>query len=315
MLSYIKAYTFAMKQQTKKTNPPFTERFIDTGEVRLHMLEAGEGPLVVLLHGFPEFSYAWRNQIPALVAAGYRVAAPDLRGYNLSDKPRGVRSYGLDHLVNDMDGILAACGSERATVIGHDWGAMIAWVFAMTRPEKVERVAALNGMHPVAFRTAMGVLEHLRKTWYGLVFQIPVLPEILLRARNLKWLRRIYSGHMTPDGLPPREYMETWTRAMNSPGALTAMLNYYRGAGTMMSILKDAVRPVEVPSMLIWGERDALKINTALPEDHWAPNLEVVRLANSGHWPHGDEPEAVNEALLRFMERSGSSSLNGRRAH
>jgi len=306
-----------MKQQKQKTTNnsvsatpadaaegfEFTERTIDAGDVKLHIVEAGEGPLVVLLHGFPEFWYAWRRQIPVLAAAGYRVVAPDLRGYNLSDKPRGVRAYGIDRLVADVDGIITACGVERAAVVGHDWGAMIAWVFAMTRPHRVERVAALNGMHPVAFRSAMGDLSHLRKTWYGLLFQIPVLPEILLRARDFSWLRRIYAGRMSPEGPALQAYEEAWAEAMSRPGALTAMLNYYRGAGVMMRFLKFATRPVEAPSMLIWGEQDPLNIKIALPTERWAPDLEVASLADAGHWPHSDQPESVNAALLRFLRR------------
>lgn len=286
------------------------ERTVDTGDVRLHLVEAGEGPLVVLLHGFPEFWYAWRHQIPVLAAAGYRVVAPDLRGYNLSDKPRGVRAYGIDRLVADVDGIIAACGVEHATVIGHDWGAMIAWLFAMMRPHRVERVAALNGMHPVAFRNAMGDLSHLRKTYYGLLFQIPVLPEIFLRMRDFRWLRRIYSPHMSPGGQPSQAYLQNWTEAMSRPGALTAMLNYYRGAGLMMKILKEAVRPVTAPGLLIWGERDAIGIETALPTAEWAPDLEVVRLADAGHWVHSDRPESVNTALLRFLQRPGTAATD-----
>ncbi len=202
-----------------------------------------------------------------------------------------------------MEGIIAACGAERATVIGHDWGAFIAWVFAMTRPHKTERVAALNGMHPVAFRTAMGDLSHMRKTYHGLVFQIPVLPEILLRVRSFSWLRRLYSPHMSWEGPSPQAYRRAWFAAMSQPGALTAMLNYYRGLGPLMKFLKSAVQPVEAPSMLIWGEQDVMALKTALPSAEWAPDLEVVRLADSGHWPHRDQPEAVNAALLRFLQR------------
>jgi|TARA_B100001939_G_scaffold344780_1_gene359952 pimeloyl-ACP methyl ester carboxylesterase len=282
--------------------PGYTERNIDLNGVRLHLVEAGRGPLVVLLHGFPEFWYAWRKQIPVLAAAGYRVVVPDLRGYNLSDKPRGVRAYGIDYLLEDVRGIIDACGAERATVIGHDWGAMIAWLFAMIHPHKVDRVAALNGMHPVAFRNAMGSLSHLRQTYYGLVFQIPVLPEILLRARNYRWLRSIYSEHFTDEDPPPQD-QQAWMQAMSRPGALTSMVNYYRGAGVMMKFLKTSVQPVQAPSLLIWGERDGIGIETALPTNHWAPDLDVVRVPEAGHWPHSDQPEIVNEALLRFLER------------
>ena len=278
---------------------------VATNGIKLHVVKSGPetGAMAILLHGFPEFWYAWRKQIPQLASAGYHVWAPDQRGYNLSDKPRSIDAYTIDKLGADVLGLMDAAGREKVVLVGHDWGAMIAWLFAMVHPQKVDRIAALNGMHPVAFRNAMGSLSHLRQTYYGLVFQIPFLPEILLRARNYSWLRRIYSGHNTLGGLPPQEDQQAWLQAMSRPGALTAMVNYYRGAGQMMKFLKTAVQPVKVPSMLIWGERDGIGIDTALPTNHWAPGLEVMRIAEAGHWPHSDQPEIVNEALLRFLER------------
>ena len=159
--------------------------------VRLHYVEAGEGPLVVLLHGFPEFWYAWRDQIPALAAAGYRVVAPDMRGYNLSEKPPGVTSYRLEHLTADVAALIRQLGAERATVVGHDWGGAVAWQLPVFHPEVVERLAVLNAPHPGALLRELRTLEQLRRSWYIAFFQLPWLPELALRAGDAALLRRM----------------------------------------------------------------------------------------------------------------------------
>src|SRR3954449_2631161 len=150
--------------------------------VRLHYVEAGAGPLVVLLHGFPEFWYSWRHQIPALAAAGFRVVAPDMRGYNRSDKPRGVRAYSGDALTGDVAKLIRACGAERAVVVGHDWGAAVAWQFAMAYPALLERLVIMNAPHPARFLRALRTWRQARKSWYMFFFQLPWLPESRFRA-------------------------------------------------------------------------------------------------------------------------------------
>jgi epoxide hydrolase 4 len=154
----------------------------ELGEVRLHYVEAGEGPLVVLLHGFPEFWFSWRFQIPALVAAGFRVVAPDMRGYNLSSKPRRASAYDTDRLAADLRDLIRERGCERAFVAGHDWGAGVAWITAMNHPEVIERLAILNMPHPRRMHQGLRTPRQLVKSWYILFFQLPWLPELSARA-------------------------------------------------------------------------------------------------------------------------------------
>src|SRR5215203_1684309 len=158
--------------------------------VRLHYVGAGTGPLVLLLHGFPEFWYSWRAQIPALVAAGYRVIAPDMRGYNLSEKPAGVRSYMLDTLCDDVLALIHHAGEERATVVGHDWGGAVAWNVPMRHPRAVERLIVLNAPHPGAFLRELRTPAQIAKSWYMFFFQLPWLPELSLRAGGFATLQR-----------------------------------------------------------------------------------------------------------------------------
>src|SRR5579884_3024966 len=160
----------------------WTHRHASVNGVRLHYVEAGRGPLVVLLHGFPEFWYSWRHQIPALAAAGFRVLAPDLRGYNESDKPPGVAAYGLERVAGDVAALVRHAGERRAAVVGHDWGGGIAWWLAMHRPDVVGRLAVLNAPHPAAFRRELRTPGQLLRSWYVFFFQLPALPEWLFRA-------------------------------------------------------------------------------------------------------------------------------------
>src|SRR5918994_4410521 len=164
-------------------------RYDDLGDVRLHYVEAGEGPLVLLLHGFPQFWYEWRHQIPVLVKAGFRVVAPDMRGYNFSDKPPGVRAYRVELLARDVERLILACGEWTAVVVGHDWGAIVAWIAAMRHPERVEKLAILNVPHPA--RSLDGLLSpmQLLRSSYMFFFQIPRLPEELIRAGDFALLR------------------------------------------------------------------------------------------------------------------------------
>jgi pimeloyl-ACP methyl ester carboxylesterase len=176
-------------------------RWIDVGGLRLHCVEAGTGPLVVLLHGFPEFWYAWRHQIPALADAGYRVVAPDLRGYNTSDKPSRVRDYRPRVLVQDVADLIVALGAGSAAVAGHDWGGGLAWLLAMQHPKRVERLVLLNAPHPVRFLKGLRSPRQLRRSWYILAFQLPWLPERLVAARDfqaLRWIRPKTSTATSP---------------------------------------------------------------------------------------------------------------------
>jgi epoxide hydrolase 4 len=283
------------------------EGYAELGEVRLHYVEEGEGPLVVLLHGFPEFWFSWRFQIPALAAAGFRVVAPDMRGYNLSSRPSKVAAYDTDRLAADVRGLIRELGAERALLAGHDWGAAAAWITAMNHPEVVERLAILNVPHPRRMLQGLRTPRQLAKSWYILFFQLPWLPELLVHVGGWWGWRRLFEREARPGVYTPEDierYVEAWSR----PGAPTAMLNYYRAALRQSPRRAEArIRPVEAPTLVIWGQRDVhLGAELAEPERADVPNLErVVRLPEASHWVHQDEPEQVSELLVEFFsERS-----------
>jgi pimeloyl-ACP methyl ester carboxylesterase len=283
------------------TVPGVTLRHVDVGEVRLHVAEAGSGPLVVLLHGFPEFWFSWRHQIPYLVEHGYRVVAPDMRGYNLSDKPRGTRHYRLERLTADVDGLIRACGDERAIVVGHDWGAAVAWAFAMAYPQRVSRLAIVNVPHPARFLSGLWRPSQLLKSWYIFFFQLPAIPEMAFRAANYRALRRAYST-VNRDAFTPDE-VEEYVKAFSRPGALTAAINYYRALLQRSPLSAPRMlRRIEAPVKVIWGMQDvALGPHLAEPPRQWVPHYTITRIPNASHWVQNDVPDHVNELLLAFI--------------
>jgi pimeloyl-ACP methyl ester carboxylesterase len=272
--------------------------------VRLHYVESGEGPLVVLLHGFPEFWYGWRNQIDALAAAGFRVVAPDMRGYNLSSKPVGSGSYALALLAGDVRDLIAERGGQAGALLaGHDWGGLVAWATAAYHPASVRRLAILNMPHPQRMLEGLRTGRQLRKSWYILSFQLPSVPERLLRLRRFEALRRplehdARAGAFTPADID--RYVEAWSQ----PGALRAMLDYYRPR-IRGRLRRESVQlaPVTAPTLIIWGERDRhLGAELARPHAVDVPNLERVQwLPNASHWVAHDEPELVSRLLAEFF--------------
>ena len=280
--------------------------YAELSDARLHYVEAGpaDGPPVILLHGFPEFWYGWRHQIPALAAAGLRVIAPDLRGYNLSSKPPGVSAYAPRRLAGDIRDLIGERGLARACVAGHDWGAAVAWSVATGLPEVVERLAILNAPHPRRMLEALRrPSRQLAKSWYMFFFQLPWLPERALRAGDWRAFRYGFEHDARPGAFTPGDidrYREAWSR----PGAVTAIVNYYRasrrrppGRG------QGSPRPITAPTLVIWGERDRyLSSDLAEPARADVPGLErVVRLPEASHWVQHDEPDRVSELLIGFF--------------
>jgi pimeloyl-ACP methyl ester carboxylesterase len=279
-----------------------THHEADVGDVRLHYASAGDGPLVVLLHGFPEFWYAWRHQIPALARAGYRAVAPDLRGYNFSGKPRGVHAYRIPALVEDVAGLIRACGASRATVVGHDWGGLVAWAFAMQHPELLDRLVVLNSPHPKSMARAIRTRQQLLKSWYVFFFQLPWVPEVALRSGGFAALvRDLQRDPVVPGVFGPSD-LGRYATAWAQPGALTAMLNYYRALGrTGVGVTR---RPILAPVLVIWSERDRyLGRELADPDPDLVPNARVERI-DASHWVQNEQPERVNELMLGFLRRS-----------
>ena len=195
------------------------EGYADVGDVNLHYVEAGDGPLIVLLHGFPEFWFGWRLQIAPLAAAGFRVVAPDTRGYNLSSKPEDFEAYAVDLLAADIRGLIGELGEESALLVGHDWGGSIAWITAMNHPEVVDRLAILNAAHPRRLSEGLRHPSQLRKSWYFFLFAVPGLPEEVVHAREWHFFR-----HFLEDANPPytdeeiERYVEAWSQPGQRPG-------------------------------------------------------------------------------------------------
>jgi pimeloyl-ACP methyl ester carboxylesterase len=278
-------------------------RYADLGDVRLHYVEVGEGPLVLLLHGFPQFWYQWRHQIPALVEAGFRVVAPDMRGYNLSDKPAGVRAYRVELLARDVERLILACGGGTADVVGHDWGAITAWIAAMRHPDRVGRLAIVNVPHPARFLDGLLSPMQLLRSSYVFFFQIPRLPEEVIRAGDFALLRSVLGREPVRPGALTAEDIERYIEAIAQPGALTATINYYRALLRYPAGTRALLQRIEAPVLVIWGERDRfLSRRLAEPPHLWVPNLvSVTRLPDASHWVAEDRPLEVNTLLLDFL--------------
>lgn len=259
-----------------------------------HVVDEGRGTPVVLLHGFPDSSRLWRHQVPALVDAGYRVIAPDLRGFGESEKPQEVGAYAMPILVSDVVGILDALGVERAHVVGHDWGAVLAWTFAALLPDRVERLVALSVGHPNAFPELP--IEQREKSWYMLLFQFEDVAEQLLQRDDWKLFREWTRG----DGEGDR-YVEDLAR----PGALTAGLNWYRANAAPAAQLEAPLQlpAVAAPTLGIWSSRDHYLIEDGLrgSAKHVSGPWRYERIDGASHWIPLDAAERLNELLLGFF--------------
>ncbi len=278
------------------------------GGIRLHYVEAGpaDGPLLVLLHGFPEFWYSWRHQLPVLAEAGFHIVAPDMRGYGLSDKPVGWRQYRADALARDIAGLIRHFGAERAYLVGHDWGAAVAYTTAMRHPELIEKLAILNVPHTERMLAGFRTLRQLRKSWYMFFFQIPGLPERAFSRDDFSFGKR--SLRADSPGAFSDEDLELYAQAWARPGALSGMLNYYRAAlrSSPRATLAQLV-PIKLPTMVIWGMRDRhLGSELAEPLPQWVPDLRMERIPEATHWVQHDAPERVNELLIDFFGAPGA---------
>jgi pimeloyl-ACP methyl ester carboxylesterase len=262
----------------------------------------------VLLHGFPEFWYAWRRQIPALAEAGFRVVAVDQRGYGGSDRPRDWRDYRIEALAADVAGLIEALGAERAHVVGHDWGAAVAWAIAMLHPERVDRLAILNVPHPERMMRALRTPRQLAKSWYVFFFQIPWLPETLMRLGGRRTLRGAYKD--ARPGAFTEADLDRYAEALLAPGALKAGIDWYRAAVRRSPRSAQALlRPIDAETLVVWGERDRfLGRELAEPDPAFVPRARVVRLPGASHWVQHDEPEAVNRLLIEHLTGDGDRS-------
>jgi epoxide hydrolase 4 len=275
---------------------------LETNGIRLHVVQAGSksGTPVILLHGFPEFWYGWREQIPALVKAGFRVIIPDQRGYNLSDKPKGIRSYRVDELVKDIVGIIDSLEYQKVNLVGHDWGAMVAWMLAYQHPDRLQRLGILNAPHPLVFRRFVTRdFEQMRRSWYQFFFQLPWLPETGVRADDWRGAVRALCGSgrihtFTNEDI--LKYKEAWSQ----PGAMTAMINWYRAVRYQSKLPKEM--QIKVPTLMMWGMKDvALTHRMARPSIDHCEDGRLIFFPDSSHWVQHDAAEEVNHYLVDFL--------------
>lgn len=299
---------------------PWTHHFAQLGDVRLHYVMAGQGPLIVLLHGFPDFWLGWRRQIPALAEAGFRVVAPDLRGYNLSDKPAGAAAYGTAALVNDVAALLEHLGHKSAILVGHDFGGVVAWSVARRRPELVQKLVVINAPHPRVYAELMRGSRQLLRSWYVFFFALPWLPEFVLRFRHAALIGRIFARDPVREGAYSSEEIAAYRDAAMRPGAMTAMLNYYRARvwsliapswKKAIATIATAVREergtlsragqITRPTLVIWGERDPyLDVRLLDGLERRVRHLTIHRIPNASHWVMADAPSEVTRRIAEF---------------
>ena len=289
---------------------PVSHGYASVNGVNLHYAESGSGELVILLHGFPEFWYSWRHQIKAL-APHFHVVAPDLRGYNLSDKPANVADYRLEVLVEDVIGLMDHFGAAEAALVGHDWGGGLTWAVAQKHRERVSKIAVLQVPPAAAWRANMSVRQ-LMRSWYMFLFQLPRVPEWLISRRGFALLDQVFKDGVSRPNTFSDADVAAYREALQKPGAVTAALNYYRANVTRLmrrSASREGAKAGQdnricVPTLFIFGEQDvAILPQTVKDIGRFinAPYREL-RIPDSSHWVQNEAPEEVNAALVEFLK-------------
>jgi pimeloyl-ACP methyl ester carboxylesterase len=288
-------------------HPSIRHERVAANGLRFHVLAAGQGDrLALCLHGFPELAFSWRHQLPVLAEEGWLAWAPDLRGYGETDRPVGRDEYAIEKLMDDVAGLIDASGARETLLIAHDWGGVIAWVFAIRKIRPLARLAVLNLPHPACFERALsrGWRQRLR-SWYVLFFQIPWLPERMLGMRGAAPVSEAFRGMAVDKSRFPEEVLDVYRRAALEPGALTAMINYYRalvrgGGGRRQRSL--GYPRIETPTLMVWGEQDtALGKELTYGTEAYVPNLVLRYLPHASHWVQQDAPDDVNAILREWL--------------
>jgi pimeloyl-ACP methyl ester carboxylesterase len=260
--------------------------------VTLDVIDVGEGPAVLMLHGFPDSARIWRLQVPRLVAAGFRVIAPDLRGFGNSARPEAVEEYRLSVVLRDMTDLLDAYGLRSVHIVGHDWGATVAWLLAALHADRVDRLAVLSVPHPGVRRR----IEQREKFWYMLLFQFRGVAEDLLRRDD--W--RLFRDFLRGDG-----DLDNYLADLRRPGALTAALNWYRANADPARELRSGPRPppVSARTLGIWSSRDSYLLEAPMVESgsYVTGGWRYERIENASHWMQLDAPDELSRLLVDFL--------------
>lgn len=283
---------------------PWTHDFIKTNGIELHYVTQGEGPLMLMLHGFPEFWYSWRHQIPEF-AQDYKVVALDLRGYNESDKPVDLNAYVMEELIRDVEGFIKGLGYESCVLVAHDWGGAIAWSFAYAYPAMVDKLIVMNIPHPAKFEAGIRTPEQLLKSWYMFFFQLPTLPELFLQANDYRAIAAVFIESAMDKTAFSEADLEAYKNAAAKRGALTAMLNYYRNV--FRGLLRSQQRwdTLEVPTLTIWGENDAaLGKELTYGTQTYVKDWQIKYIPNCSHWVQQEQPQLVNQYMREFLAKN-----------
>ncbi|MEP7198677.1 MAG: alpha/beta hydrolase [Chloroflexota bacterium] len=276
----------------------FKHDFADVNGVRLHYVSEGSGPLMLFLHGFPEFWYEWRNLLPAF-GRDHLAVAPDMRGYNLSSKPAAVEQYRMSHLIADVRALAAHLGHKRFTLVGHDWGGAVAWAFAVAHPECLDRLIIVNAPHPAIFRREIGENPAQQQaSAYMQMFRTPQAEEILAANNFAPLAGALFGGQLFGNAAEKQAYIAAWSQ----PGALTGGLNYYRAMRGTGGPLAPSASIVNIPTLVIWGEQDtALLTGNLNGLEQFVPNLTVKRIPDGSHWVIHEQPQTVIAHMREFI--------------
>ncbi|GAC1416760.1 MAG: alpha/beta hydrolase [Candidatus Velthaea sp.] len=286
--------------------PAPNQIFIDANDLRFEVTASGEGArLALLLHGFPESAYSWRYQLPMLAQLGYRVWVPNQRGYGGSSRPPNVADYAIETLLEDVAALIDVSGATSVTLIGHDWGAVVAWLFATRRIRPLERLIIMNVPHPALFAERLRDPRQLLRSWYAAFFQIPRIPEAILGVNGAWPIANAIARSAQDRTRFPADVLDVYRRNAAQPGALRAMLNWYRAFGRGGGFARQCrlgFPPIDVPTLMIWGERDvALTKATTYGTSRYVRDLTVRYLPGVSHWVQQEAPEIVNAMLGAFL--------------
>jgi len=279
------------------------ERFIKTNGIKLHVMEAGpqDGQMILFLHGFPEFWYAWRKQIHYFAQKGYLVVAPDQRGYNLSDKPQGIASYKIDELAKDIVGLIDAYGRKQIFLVGHDWGASVSWWVALKYPDRIKKLVIMNVPHPkVMAKTMFTNPKQMEKSWYIFYFQLPGAVEKFASANNYAWPVQLLASSGR-QGAFTQEELEEYRKAFMQPGAFSAMVNWYRA---MIQTQQEPPTSLDVtmPMLFLWGMKDiALMSEMADDSMVYCKQGKLIKFPEATHWIQHEEADRVNALIEEFI--------------
>jgi pimeloyl-ACP methyl ester carboxylesterase len=288
----------------------WNHNFVEVNGIRIHYVSAGEGPLMLLLHGFPEFWYSWRHQIPVF-SKNFRVVAPDMRGYNKTDKPPKIEDYSATNLISDVAGLIhnLAPDDKKAILVGHDWGGAIAWMVAMFQPLLIEKLIILNVGHP-GTRNRKGFLDfdQMKRSWYMFFFLMPEVPEEVFSRNDYEILSKMVFDTAKRKGAFTKDDIERYVSSWKEPGALTGAINYYRAIANSQ-YWKELGKPrnyplIKAPTLQIWGEDDPFlgkQLTEGTGEFIDAP-YSLKFIPNCGHWVEQEAPDEVNKLILDFVD-------------